>query len=47
MDPWSKINPKTDSTFIIALEAQQRGYQLYSYDPKNLSLENGIVTADC
>jgi glutathione synthase len=45
MDPWSKINPKTDSTFIIALEAQQRGHQLYSYDPKNLSLENGMVTA--
>jgi glutathione synthase len=45
MDPWSKIKPKTDSTFIIALEAQQRGHQLYSYVPENLSLENGIVTA--
>ena len=45
MDPWSKIKPKTDSTFIIALEAQQRGYQLFSYVPENLSLENGTVTA--
>ncbi len=23
MDPWNRINPQTDSTYVIALEAQK------------------------
>ena len=40
MDPWSTINPKGDSTYSLALEAQKRGHKLFCYSPNNLSLEN-------
>ena len=45
MDPWSTINPKGDSTYSIALEAQKRGHKLFYYSPNNLSLENNKVNA--
>ena len=43
MDPWSVINVSTDSTYLIALEAQKRGYELFSYQPNNLTLNLGVV----
>ena len=43
MDPWNRINPQADSTYVIALEAQKRRYRLFSYTVENLFLENGIV----
>jgi len=45
MDPWNRINPNTDSTYAIAVEAQKRGYSIFSYEAKNLSLCNGVVKA--
>ncbi len=42
-----KINVKTDTTFFLGLEAQNRGYQIYYYEPKDLSFVNGKVTALC
>ena len=45
MDPWSTINPKADSTYMLALEAQKRGFKLFYYSPNNLSLDYGIVKA--
>ena len=45
MDPWSTINPKGDSTYSLALEAQKRGNKLFCYSPNNLSLENNKVNA--
>ena len=39
MDPLEKINPKEDSTFVIAQEAQRRGYKLFHYSPKDISLK--------
>ena len=45
MDPWSTINPKGDSTYSLALEAQKRGHKLFYYSPNNLSLENNKVNA--
>tara|TARA_B100000780_G_C21090143_1_gene439332 strand:- start:274 stop:1230 length:957 start_codon:yes stop_codon:yes gene_type:complete len=45
MDPWSTINPKGDSTYSLALEAQKRGYKLFCYSPNNLSLEKNKVNA--
>ena len=45
MDPWSAINVNTDSTYLIALEAQRRGYELFSYQPSNLSLDQGVIKA--
>ena len=43
MDPLEKINPKEDSTFVIAQEAQRRGYKLFHYSPKDISLKNNTI----
>ena len=45
MDPIESINIDADSTFVLALEAQARGYALWHYHPKALSFEEGRVTA--
>jgi glutathione synthase len=45
MDPLESINIKTDSTYILALEAQKRGYRIFHYLPENLIYENGRVSA--
>jgi glutathione synthase len=45
MDPLRSINIKTDSTYVLALEAQKRGYQLFHYLPENLIYENGKLFA--
>ena len=42
-----KINIKTDTSFFLGLEAQRRRYQIYYYEPKDLSFINGKVTAFC
>ena len=45
MDPLETINPKEDSTYVIAKEAQRRGYKIFHYGPKNLSIKNNKVFA--
>lgn len=45
MDPIESININADSTFVLALEAQKRGYELFHYLPRKLSLNEGRVTA--
>ena len=35
-DSVEKINIKTDTTFLLALEAQKRGYKIYWYETKDL-----------
>ncbi|MBX7199492.1 MAG: glutathione synthase [Rhodospirillaceae bacterium] len=45
MDPIESININADSTFVLALEAQKRGYELFHYLPRKLSLNEGKVTA--
>ncbi len=45
MDPIDAIDINADSTFVLALEAQKRGYKLYHYLPKDLSLDNGKAMA--
>jgi len=42
-----KINIKTDTSFFLGLEAQKRNYDIYYYEPKNLSFMNGKVIAMC
>ena len=39
-DPLSSINIKTDTTFLLALEAQKLSFKIYWYETKNLSYEN-------
>jgi glutathione synthase len=45
MDPIDTINIDADSTFALALEAQQRGHALYHYLPQALSFRDGRVYA--
>ena len=46
MDPIDTIDITTDSTFILAIEAQARGYKLYHYLPQDLALTNGSILAN-
>ncbi|MDP4795281.1 MAG: glutathione synthase [Rhodospirillales bacterium] len=46
MDHVSSIDINGDSTFVMGLEAQKRGYNLYHYVPGKLSLSNGRVLAE-
>lgn len=45
MDHVSTIDIDGDSTFVMALEAQKRGYALFHFEPQGLSLSNGRVIA--
>ena len=46
-DDIKKINTKTDTTFLLALEAQRRGYKIYYYETKNITFSNNTVYALC
>ena len=37
-DNLKKINPHTDTSLQLAIEAQKRGYKIFWYQPKNLSI---------
>ncbi len=45
MDPIQHINIETDSTFVLALEGQARGHDLYYYLPEHMSYGEGVVRA--
>ncbi|MCI5048878.1 MAG: glutathione synthase, partial [Rickettsiales bacterium] len=45
MDDPASINPMTDSTMVLAMEAQKRQYQLYYYLPESLSAGSGAIVA--
>ena len=42
-----RVNLKTDTTILLAAEAQKRGYKIYYFEPENLSFLNGKVIALC
>ena len=42
-----RINLKTDTTILLAAEAQKKGYKIYYFEPENLSFLNGKVIALC
>ena len=44
-DPIRLINVKTDTTLLLALEAQRRGYTIYYYETKNLTFSNNAIFA--
>jgi glutathione synthase len=46
-DPIHKINQTTDTTLLLALEAQRRNYKIYYYETKNLTFSNNTVYALC
>ena len=45
MDPIERIDIGGDSTFALALEAQNRGHTLLYYGPRDLSFRDGKVSA--
>ena len=45
MDPLEPIDIDADSTFVLALEAQRRGFELFHYLPQDLAFEDGAVRA--
>lgn len=45
MDPIESIDIKGDSTFVMGLEAQKRGYTLFHYLPEDLAMLDGRVQA--
>ncbi|MCR9214156.1 MAG: glutathione synthase [Proteobacteria bacterium] len=45
MDPIEDVDIAGDSTFVLALEAQNRGHSLFHYGPKDLSFSDGKIIA--
>jgi glutathione synthase len=45
MDPVEGINIETDTSFLMMLEAQARGHELWVYTPDKLAFEDGKVRA--
>ena len=45
MDPIADVDIDADSTFVIALEAQRRGHELFYYHPNDMLFEDGRVMA--
>ena len=46
MDPIEELNLATDTTFLLMLECQYRGYEVYYIDPVDMRVENGDVHAE-
>ena len=40
MDALNKLHHESDSSLILAREAQIRGHKIYIYEPKDLSLKD-------
>lgn len=45
MDPLAAINPKGDTTLLLMLEAQARGYRVFHYTPRTLAFSHGALYA--
>jgi glutathione synthase len=45
MDPIETVDINGDSSFVLALEAEKRGYSLYHYRPSDLNFRDGRVWA--
>jgi len=47
MDPVESVDIDADTTFVLALEAQERGHRLWVYQPDDLVFRDGAVLAHC
>jgi len=45
MDPIEFINPHSDTTLLLGVEAIRRGYEVYYYLARDLTFKNGDITA--
>ena len=41
----TQLNPKSDTSFFLAIEAQKKNYRIFYYEPNNLSIINNKVLA--
>ena len=46
-DSLNSLNRTTDTTLLLALEAQKRGYKIYYYETKNLTFSSGKIYSLC
>ena len=46
MDPLNKLHYESDSTLVLAIEAQNRGHKIFIYEPKDLILKDGQLFAN-
>ena len=46
MDPLEKLDLKGDTTFALALEAQNRGHNIFFFTPEDLILKSNKVFAN-
>jgi len=46
MDPLNKLHYESDSTLVLATEAQNRGHKIFIYEPKDLILKDGQLLAN-
>ena len=47
MDPIESVDIDADTTFVLALEAQERGHETWVYQPRDLVYLDGRVLARC
>lgn len=45
MDEIEKIDLEFDTSFLLAMEAQKRGYEIFYYNPADLEYDNGMIQA--
>ena len=45
MDPLERLHQESDSSLVLANEAQNRGYKIFMYQPNQLSLKDHQVFA--
>ena len=45
MDDVARVNPKSDSTLLLGIEACKRGYEVFYYTPDKLTYRDGEITA--
>ena len=45
MDAIEKIDLDFDTSFLLAMEAQQRGYEVFYYNPIDLEYDKSVVQA--
>ena len=46
MDPLNKLHLESDSSLVLAKEAQNRGYKIFIYEPKDLTLKDNQLFAN-
>ena len=46
MDPLNKLHHESDSSLVLAKEAQNRGHKIFIYEPKDLTLKDNQLFAN-